>query len=145
MSVALMDCPMHVSPGYAAVCAGVHLAAALALLASRLPPAMIAILVALLLVSCVRDLRRTAWRTSSRAVCRLRETAAGWWLLERGGTRFGPARPVHARVWPRCVLLTLRTGDGARRRVVLPGDALHPDDLRRVRVRLLAALRSGCA
>lgn len=66
-------------------------------------------------------------------------TDGGWTLTESGGGRFKAQLLPSSIVHPRLVLLNFRSESGLRRSRLLLGDELEPDQLRRLRARLLSS------
>lgn len=115
----------------------VHALAAGAIMALDGSLALRGAMLLLVLVSLMENWQRGV-RLQGKGVVRSAEwDAAGLWTLQVGGMgRVKGELSGSTLVHPRLVILNFRTGRWRRYSLVLPTDALAPDLLRRLRVRL---------
>ena len=116
---------------------GVHLLAGAALALARLHPLWTVPLSAAVAVSLTRALGRH-WRPSSGAALRSAVWQADdtWSLVDHDGRQWPSDRWDAPLVHPRLVMLRFRQGRTRCRCLLLCPDAIDPEQLRRLRVRL---------
>ena len=125
---------LRASRGIACALVAVHAAAGIAILAAQFPWPLKFTAAALLALGGTRAVRRHATRTAPDAVVRLlRRPDGGWAALRADGSAMIGALGDASYIHPWLTIVGIE--DGWRTLYTpVPGDALHPDDHRRLRV-----------
>ena len=137
--------PLRLIPGPSVQLGGwlvaTHLTAAAAVVLTPMPPAVMPCLLLLIAASLLRAHRRHIARTDPRAVVEAVWEADGRWVLALAGGERTEAR-LQPDSFVSVPLVILNFSAGSRLRghsLVLPKDALDPESLRKLRVRLKLA------
>ena len=122
--------------------AAVHIIALGILPFSQLPPAAIAAIVPLVILSYLHHHRLQVRRRAGQAVTALHWDSGNHWRLTlQAGCTIAAALLPGVFIQPWLVILRFKTEYGRTACVVLLSDMLDPDDFRRLRVRLLTEMK----